>query len=526
MNLKAEEIFAEYEKCKLFKNSLFEKGIEEQSKINERFFAGDQWKGAACGNERPLVRHNIIKRIGDFKMAQIMSSPLEVTYNAQDIPFELKGAELKTFKKSFENNPDFNFSGKADKAEINTVLGALSSYRNVCAERLCFDEICASALKDAYVTGTGIVYTFWDGEQNDIGCEVLSVNNVYFGDVYEKSVEKQPYIIIASQKRTEEVCREAAAFNNIQAEKIKESAVNGKVLVLTKLYKEYKADGSYKIMCTKVTENTVIRKPFDTKLTMYPIAVFCFDEMAGSVYGQSEITYLIPNQIAINRIITAGVWSSMSMGMPLMVVNGDTVSGDITNDPGQIIKIYGSNEDVKGAVNFVTPPDFSANFYDAVQNLIDNTLTQSGATAVVLGNASPDNATALITLRDTALMSLSIVKNRFYRFVEQISRIWGDFFLNYYGDRNLKIKDKNGVWYFPFSAERYKDLVLSANVEVGVATNYTPKENFDILLSLYEKGIIDKEQFLSRIPKGLVLDIKGLLKDAQTLKGDDRLDGN
>ena len=40
-------------------------------------------------------------------------------------------------------------------------------------------------------------------------------------------------------------------------------------------------------------------------------------------------------------MITSGVWSAMSTGMPTLVVNGDIVDGEITNDPGQIIKVYG-----------------------------------------------------------------------------------------------------------------------------------------------------------------------------------------
>ena len=62
---KPNQIFEEYEQGTNYKNSLGNKGISEQSKMNERFYSGDQWHGAKCGSERPLVRQNIIKRIGD-----------------------------------------------------------------------------------------------------------------------------------------------------------------------------------------------------------------------------------------------------------------------------------------------------------------------------------------------------------------------------------------------------------------------------------------------------------------------------
>ena len=69
MYFKPEDIYREYTDGVTFKSSLGDKGMYEQSRINERFYTGDQWYGARCGNDRPLVRHNIIKRIGDFKMS-------------------------------------------------------------------------------------------------------------------------------------------------------------------------------------------------------------------------------------------------------------------------------------------------------------------------------------------------------------------------------------------------------------------------------------------------------------------------
>ena len=64
-----ELVFGEYESGRNFKAGLGRRGLYEQGKINERFYVGDQWHGAQCGNDRPLVRHNVIKRIGDYKMA-------------------------------------------------------------------------------------------------------------------------------------------------------------------------------------------------------------------------------------------------------------------------------------------------------------------------------------------------------------------------------------------------------------------------------------------------------------------------
>lgn len=502
------EIFEEYRKAADFKAALGKRGLYEQNRINERFYIGDQWYGAKCGNDRPLVRHNIIKRIGDYKMSQILSAPISVSFSAEGIP-------------TAENTEDER------TAEINNTMSALSDYYSVTAERVGLTSLYATALRNAYIGGTGVLYTYWNGDiktglyadnearmpiKGDISCEVLNIENVYFADPYISDIQQQPYIIIASSRETEAVLREAringADVSELRA--IEEDAEEGKVTVFTKLFKEYRPQG-YAVKCVKTTENATVRKTFDTGLSLYPLAVFSWEKREGMIYGESEVTYLIPNQIAINRMITASVWSAMTTGMPMMVINGDTVPDGITNEPGQIVKVYGSSEEVNGAVKYVAPPDFSRNFDQSLQTLIDNTLTQSGANEVALGDSRADNATALITMQNAAIMPLQIVKNRFYSFAEEISRIWADFWISCYGKRAIKQNTRRGIKYFTFDSERLRGLIISAKIEVGTGTVYSERECVNTLLNLFEKGIIDKRQFLERLPDGIVPDRQGLL---------------
>lgn len=533
MKINPTEIFKEYENGVNYKDSIGTRGLYEQSKINERFFIGDQWHGANCGNERPLVRHNVIKRIGDFKMAQVLSAPLSVSFSADGIP---NTVGIKAKKDIYDKMSDTNkleFLGAADNDEINLVMSALSSYQKVTAERVGLNEHCANLLKNAYITGTGILYTYWDSDidtglyadelhnshiKGDIKCEVLDSLNVYFGDPALTSVQEQPYVIIAGRHSLLSVLNEADRFGGQTSliSKIGNLTDDGKVLVLTKLFKSVNKDGTITVKCIKVTQNCVVRPVFDTGLNLYPISVFNWETRSDRIYGESEVTYLIPNQIAINRMITAQVWSAMTSGMPMMVVNGDTVTGELTNDPGQIIKIYGSNEDVSGAVKYVTPPDFSSNFTKSISDLIDNTLTQSGANEVALGDSRPDNASALLTMQKAATLPLQLIKNRFYSFVEDFSRIWVDFWISKYGNRRIKIEDQNGIWYMPFNAQRYKNLIITARVEVGPDNVYSTADSINTLTALYEKGVINKKQYLKRLPVGIVPDLSGLLLEIQS----------
>lgn len=527
MTIKPIEIFEEYRQGVQYKASLGKRGMYEQNRINERFYIGDQWYGAKCGNDRPLVRHNIIKRIGDYKMSQILSTPASVEFSAEGVPFE---RELDINRK---NATDGTLSG------IDLVTKAFRKYFNTTAERLNFNSLQEKVLRNSYISGTGVLYTYWDSTvgtglyadalnrvkiKGDICCQVLDIEDVYFGDIYTEDIQAQSFIIIYCEVEANEVLREArlngADISTLR--NIEESAIDGKITVLIKLFKEYKADGSYTIKCVKVCEKAVVRPVFDTGLRLYPLSVFKWERKNNCAYGESEITYLIPNQIAINRMITANVWSAMTMGMPIMLVNGDTVTEKITNEPGQIIKVFGSNEDVEGAVKYVTPPAFEKEYDDSINSLINNTLTQSGANEVALGDSRPDNASALMTMREATLMPLQIIKNRFYTFVEETARIWAEFWITKYGNRKIKISDETGVWYLPFESEKYKDLLINTKVDVANDTVYSEKERISTLLTLYEKGIIDRVQLLSRMPDGVIADKKTLLEPSAEVDGNDR----
>jgi len=261
-----------------------------------------------------------------------------------------------------------------------------------------------------------------------------------------------------------------------------------------------------------VCRGVTVRADWDIGVRVYPLAKFAWERRKNCAYGESEITYLIPNQIAINRMLTASVWAVMMMGMPMMVVNGDIVSQPISNEPGQIIKVYG---DVQGAIRYVDPPQFAPAFDNNITSLIHNTLTQSGANDGALGDLAPHNTSAIIAVREAAMMPMQTVQHRFYAFLEDIARIWAEFWITQYGDRSLKIQDGDGVWYLPFDSARYRDLIVNARVDVGASTLWSESESVRTLDNLFSREVIDAVQYLKRLPRGTVPDVGGLIRELE-----------
>lgn len=540
-------IAAEYRAGSDYKASLGHNGIYEQARRNERFYIGDQWHGAKCGNDRPLVRRNIIKRIGEYKLSVITAAPLAVNYSAEGVPdtteIRTRGEELRN---GMYEGDDRAFSAEFPQApEISVVTAALSDYFRVTAERVKLDAKKEQVLRQAYITGTGILFTYWDGGietglyaddactrriKGDIACEVLNIENVNFGDPNNDDVQTQPYIIIAQRRDAEDVRREARRFGQGDEEIVPDKASyyagteeNGepcesrRVTVYTKLYKEWDKTGeTYRVMAVRTTEKAYVRKPWCLKLRNYPIAKFSWERRTNCIYGESEITYLIPNQIAINRALTAAVWGMMKSGMPIMLVNGDIVQEPVTNDPGQIIRLFGSAEETARAIQYVQPPQAAVPFQNLVNDLCTSTLSDSGANDAALGNLRPDNASAIIQMREAAMAPMQVYMNRFYDFIEEVARIWADFWINLYGDRALKIKGRDGMRYLPFKAHRYRSLIFTARVDVGAATVYSEAVVISTLDGLLKAGLITLDQYLERLPSGIIPDITGLREELRT----------
>ena len=541
-----ETIARELEQGKSFKANLSDRGMYEQNRMNERFFVGDQWYGAQCGQDRPLLMHNVIKRIGDYKMSMVGSASISVSYSADGVPCTVLDKERVTEARDLlaSGNP-MDETMLTDSERINLIMGALSDYFRTTAERLKFDDLKTAVLKNAYIGGTGVLYTYWDERvqtglyadesrtaaiRGDIRSEVLPIENVYFGDPNLEDVQEQPYILLTRRRLLCDIKREMQRNRRgALAEELRPDENTGeeagdrgqqeptdtkKATVVTKLYKEWDNDGeSYRVMAVEACGKVTVRAAWDTGLRVYPLAVMRWETRLNCAYGDSEITHLIPNQIAINRANTAAAWAVMVSGVPITVVNGDVVEGDITNDPGQIIRVYGAGQEVQNAIHHVTPPSFSPQFDNLIGNLINNTLTQAGANDAALGDVAPDNTSAIIAVREAATLPMQMLQNRFYSFIEDVARIWAEFWVQKYGRRKLRISDKNGDWYMDFDGKQYQNLLIHTKVDVGAAGIWSETQTLRTLDALLASGIITPMQYLERVPKGVIPDLNGLLRD-------------
>ena len=520
-----EQVQAEYRQATDYKRQLGSRGLYEQTRINERFYSGDQWYGVNCGDSRPLVRYNVIKRIGDYKMAVVGAQPVSVRFAAEGVPMTAASRELVERYRGALRQGETPEALPADAA-AQAMAAALTDYFATTAKRLKLEDLKQRVLRNAYISGTGVLYTYWDDRirtglyadaaktapiRGDIVAEVLDVEQVYMGDPSLEDIQQQPYILIAQRRPVAEIQRLAKAHGCRRWGDIK--GEDGHATLLTRFWKEWDEKGDAVVKAVQICGTVTVRDVWGLGVKLYPLSVFRWEEKRHQCYGESEIPYLIPNQIAINRTISAGVWAVMMMGMPMMLVNGDVVTGPITNDPGQIIPVYGSGEEVRDAVRYVDPPAFSSQLDANVQGLIRDTMTQAGVSSTLLGDVEPTNTSAIIAVREASLMPLTMMQNRFYTFVEDVARIWADFWMAMYGNRGLKIAEEQGTWYMPFDGGLCRDLLLSIGVDVGGGEAYSESRTVETLDNLYNHGVINAKQYLSRLPRGTVPHMEALLRE-------------
>lgn len=518
---------------------LYTAGIDYKSKLNlfatsnrnERFYAGHHWDGVDTGG-LPQVRLNVTKRIVNWKVSQIMSDMLTMSFSA-------------------ENSANYD-PMNPDKIQIlQQVAQLLTDYSRTTAERLKMDSINEQALFDAALSGDGIVYFYWDDTinagVNEMGAQVQGdmsvelIDNVcYFpGNTSEprpndKNGPLQPYIILSFRKLVSEVKAEAKRNGAKQEELDKITGDNetqyragdrakqepnrddqgGFCTVLLKMWVD---KGT--IWARKSTQSAIIRKEWDTGLHRYPVASMQWTPRKNSCHGEAEATELIPNNIAINKLMATMILWTMLNAYPKAIYDQSRIP-QWSNDITKAIPVDG---EVSGAAQYLQPQGLPASVQALFEGLVQTTKDMAGANETALGDSSiTKTAAGIIALQKASALPLSTQKRRYQQWVEDIGLIWLDFWLTKFNvPRMLTIERKNPetgqeeVMQIPFDGSQYDQTTFSLKIDVGASTQWSEIASIQTLDALLDKQLITFRQYLERIANGLIPDKEGLIDEIE-----------
>jgi hypothetical protein len=518
---------------------LYVAGIDYKSKLNlfattnrnERFYAGHHWDGVDTGG-LPQVRLNVTKRIVNWKVSQIMSDMLTMQYSA-------------------ENSANYDPMNPDKIAMLQQVAQLLTDYSRTTAERLKQDSIDEQALYDAALSGDGIVYYYWDDSidagLNEMGAPIKGdiavdpIDNVcYFpGNTSEprpndKNGPLQPYIILSFRKLVSEVKAEAKR-NGVGQEELDKITSDNETQYragdrakqepnrddeggfCTVLLKMWVKDGT--IWARKSTQSAIIRKDWDTGLHRYPVASMQWTPRKNSCHGEAEATELIPNNIAINKLMATMILWTMLNAYPKAIYDSSRIPA-WSNDITKAIPVDG---EVTGAAQFLQPAGLPVSVQNLFELLVQTTKDMAGANETALGdNSVTKTAAGIIALQKASALPLSTQKRRFAQFKEDQGLIWLDFWLTKYNvPRMLTIERTNPetrqdeVIQVPFDGSQYNETTFSLKIDVGASTQWSEIASIQTLDALLDKQLITFRQYLERIASGLIPDKEGLIDEVE-----------
>ncbi len=483
-------------------------GLYTTVRENERFYRGEQWNGVNSGG-LPTPVFNIIKRIVSYMISTATAQPVSISYSDDSLPV----VNDEALKKQISDGID--------------LLNRNAAYR---MDKDKMEKLVREALKDAAISGDGVFYTFWDPDiktgqdyTGDIRTVLCDNTDLFVSNVNSRDLQAQEYVMISGRDTVNNLRAEAKA-NGVFAREIEKITADerdgtgaGEMFDIESENEEYATfllkftrDENGFIVWEKSTKSVII-KSCSTTMHRYPVAYFAWDNTKGSFIGNSPISALIPNQKYINKAY-AMVMKHMTDTAFSKVVYDKTLISEWTNEVGEAIGVKGG--DVREAAAVVGVGNMQSGFLDVINLTMMHTKELMGATDAALGEVEPDNTSAILALQESSNLPLENLRQNLYACIEDIALNWADMIFEYYPEeRLLPYENEQGVGTSGVLPPRksFKGSVLQARVDVGAGTKYSQIVSVNTLDKLLSGGFIAIEDYLERLPEGIIADKKNLI---------------
>lgn len=486
---------------------LYQKGQNFMSKIyantdmNFRMYNGDQWAGLKIkGVEK--IQHNFIKKIVKHKVGTITANLFAVNYSPENI-------ETNEFMEIAQKTCDL-LNKKASKVWDKDFMD--KKIKKVC--------------RKSAINGESIVYVDYDETNNIPINEIISKNDIIFGDENEEEIQLQPWIIIRQRKTISELQTLARNYEvkeedvlNIRGDSDLGSAsgesakneIEDKCWLLTKLYRE---NGT--VHFSQATKYCDLKNDIDTGLTLYQIAHYNWEDVEGSARGIGEVEQLIPNQLETNKTAMRRALTIKNIAYPQKVVNIDLINNpDAINRVGSTIKfknvgnVRASDVFMNASAGTISPDS------EKFQNELINLSTEiNNAGDAVTGNINPESASgrAILAVQNAQNQPLNDQLIGLKSFIEDLARIWFEMWRVYAKD-GLLIEDEqtdNITGQKTTNQVSVPQYVLEA-LRTSVKVDITPKGAFDkyaqelSLENMFTAGKITFEEYVEALDTDSVM---------------------
>ncbi|MBP3342302.1 MAG: hypothetical protein J6K99_07230 [Peptococcaceae bacterium] len=490
-----EQIRKEYEDDRSYKSGL---ELYDNVKRNNNFYHGRQWEGLnAPAIEKPVF--NVVKPSVNYLTSMLVTDDIGV-------------------KCEFTNN------NEASQRYLEKILQKEVAYvfeqNNIGYQNR--DSITACA-----IDGDTVRYHYWDNSiqtghayTGGIRTERLDNTSIVFGNRSTNDIQSQPWLILLIPTPTDEV-REMAKANgitdldSIRPDDELQSNYNSEHTqdeskTTTVMLKFWKKDGFVHYL--KTTPRAIVQPETRTNMQLYPISYFSWERVKHCCHGTSPVTAIIPNQIYINKIMALAMEYNKRMAFPKVVYDRSKLPGGWNNDVTRAVAVNGNPRDAVFDVFSAAPVNGQA--LELIESTITKTKDSLGVYDAALGNAKPDNTSAIVALQRASSQPLELQRMDFYKFIEDSVRIIIDMMGAYYGLRETEIIDENTGHpiRIRYDYNQLQSANLNLTVEIGQATYWSELAQMQTLDNLLAQGIIDVELYMEFMPDGYIPGKENIIK--------------
>lgn len=425
--LKETEVWQLYQRGKSY---LYMMNVYSDTDKNHRMYNGNQWEGLKIKSIEP-VQLNFIKPIVKYKVAVINQNLWGIVYNSDNFEEDFRDTASQLCK--LLNQKAANIWEK-DRMDMKV--------RKISKESAINDE--------------APMYLRYETDKDMPISEIISKNDIYYGDENNSEIQSQPYILIRQRKSVIEARRiaenegvakeelEKIIGDNQTWEEAGEQAkyeVDDKVTIITKFYKN-----NGRVYYTMSTRYLDIIKDKNSGLTRYPIVHMLWEDKAGSARGEGEVRNLIPNQLEVNKTLMRRALVAKQTAYPQKIAKVDSIENPNAVDTvGGTIKVKGKEvEDVKKMFAVTQPTQMSPDV-EALQNdLIKTTRELAGAGDITTGSVNPESASgkAILAVQNASQQPLVEQMAALKDFIEQVALIWLDMLITY-NPNGMILQDKS-----------------------------------------------------------------------------------
>jgi hypothetical protein len=487
--------------------------IYSDSDLNYRMYNGDQWYGLNIkGIEK--IQHNFIKQIVKQKVSQITSNLFAVNYSPENI-------ENTEFMELAQKTCDL-LNKKASKVWDKDFM----------------DKKVKKWAKQSAINDESIAYVTYDKENDNPINEIISKNDIMYGNENEEEIQLQPYILVRQRKTVIEL-KQMANEQQIDPKLVAtivpdndtqtiagdsgKDEVEEKCWLITKFYKK---NGT--VHFQQATKYCEIKKDRDIGIELYPLAHLNWEEQEGNARGIGEVRYLIPNQLETNKTAMRRALTTKNISYPQKVVDESAIQnkGDV-NKVGATIWFKDMGGKRAADVFMNTTPGQMGTDSEKLQNeLITLSKDLNNVSEATAGNINPESASgrAILAVQQAQNQPLTEQLIALKSFIEDIARIWFEMWkANATEGLTIEVDSTNMDGQKNVEIVQVPQYVLEA-LSTSVKVDITPKGAYDkyaqelSLENMFTNGKISFEEYVESLDADSVMPkvkLENILKKRQ-----------